>query len=693
MEISNEGIVAIFNNSLEENINKDVLGNHPNIMRWEYAALIIILLIATFFRFHDVESIPPGPSHDELRMIELGELIVEGERPIHWTVSFSPEPLFMYLLALVMPVFGFTPFAARLVTRFAGILLISVIYTLTRRLFSQVAALVASIIMAITWWPVFFSRVALRGILLPLVFSLAVYMLWRGFDEQLTSKKRIIWFVLGGCLFGVSWYTFTAARGLVVLLPVIIGLISWRRWNQRKHLLSGTLVAITIAALIILPFIYDMKINPGAPEARLDQLDSVIEQLKTGNLIPLIKQSFSTLGMLAYMGDANWRYNVSGQPAFGVWLGILAFIGMLVCLVKWRHPQDMMVLFWFVLGCAPSALATDAPSFVRGIGALPPAAMLTGIGAKCIQDLYNKKNWQNISIVFTFFLLLLLLIQGINTYLDLNNWPENQEVRDIYQATLTEAFNDLDNSSLKGKIWISEPFPDDRHEMLADRMLKKEEIKIRWFNADNALLLPPDQGGRYYLFPDFSNPDSELFDKWMHTRYLMLGGSTSSYELFLVQGGEWIGNKLNALKSLVSCERSGQDYLSLPADFDGAASLLGYELEQEVLEPGQEIYLVVYWRAIGPIYDPISSFAHLIDDQDQIYGQYDGLDVPPRRWSTGDVIAQTYKFTINEDTATGLYRISIGLYQIQSMERVLIIDSDGRTLCDRLYIDHYITIR
>ena len=92
---------------------------------WVEAALVVALVLAAaFFRFHHPNEVPPGPSHDELRMMELGELIVEGERPIHWTVSYSAEPLFMYALALAMPALGFTPFGARIVTRLAGLFLI-----------------------------------------------------------------------------------------------------------------------------------------------------------------------------------------------------------------------------------------------------------------------------------------------------------------------------------------------------------------------------------------------------------------------------------------------------------------------------------------------------------------------------------------------------------------------------------------
>lgn len=652
--------------------------------------IIIILLVAAFFRFHNFGTVPPGPSHDELRMIELGEMIVQGARPIHWTVSFSPEPLYMYLLALVMPVFGYTPFAARLVTGFAGLLLIPAVYTLTRRLYGRSAAILASVVLAVTWWPVLFSRLALRGILLPLVDTIAIYALWRGIEAD--SKKQLRCWALAGCLFGISWYTFTAARGLLLLLPVVFVVLIWQTKNRRKQIAINAFISMGTAFLIIIPFIYDTHVNPGAPESRIEQLGGVIDQVRTGNFKPLINQTLATVGMVAFKGDPNWRYNISGQPAFGFILGIFTFWGIGVCIIRWKSLENLLLLVWFLLGCAPSALATEAPSFMRAIGALAPAAVLAGIGIVKFGNLLHfsesLRNW------FLFFLFCLITYQGVSTFLDLNyKWPKNESVRDIYQAALTEAITDLNTSSLEGRVWISEPFPDDRHEMLAERLLKRKEIKIRWFNADRALILPPAQGDGYYLFPEFSNPDPGLFDMWMSEKELILGNETKSYKLFRVQERDWMVKELLEITdvSSVSCAPDGGEHLVLPIGFNNVAYLLGYEIFQDKATRGQDFEVVIYWKAEGPVYEPLSSFVHLIDEQDNIAGQYDGMDVPARRWKNGDLIAQSYKFTIDTSAAAGSYWLSTGLYKLETMERIPA--NDGGILCNRLFIDGRIEVR
>jgi len=674
----------------------------------ELVLLVTLLLVAAFFRFRCPGVVPPGPSHDELRMIDLGELIVEGERPIHWTVSYSAEPLFMYVLALAMPVWGFTPFGARIVTRFAGLLLIPLVHLLARRLFGRRVALVASGVLAVTWWPVFFSRVALRGITLPLVFVAAMYFLWRGLGLDGTAGTYQVgpvrwgWLALAGILMGLTWYTFTAARGLFMLLPALLAHLALVRIVPIERLWRIALVTLGLAALIAAPFVYDMEVHPGAPEARVKQLGGVIEELRTGNLDPFIRQTVATLGLFTLTGDPNWRYNVSDRPVFGPVLGALATLGFLVSIVRWRQPQYFLLLLWLLLGLAPAMLTPDAPSLVRAIGALPAGALLPGIGAVTLWNWvaarvrpraglqeagFSRTTW--------FLVALVLAVNGFFTFRDLFIvWPVQPQVRAIYQAALTEAFQDLNRSSLEGPIWISEPFPDDRNLLLAQRVLRREEVKPRWFDGSRGWVLPPADGIRRYLLADFAAPDPALFARWMEGTTAVLEreapdqAGQPAYRVYQVEGGPWVEQELAQItaRSAAFTDPAAQQPVALPARFGAVAALLGYELADDRLAPGEEVRLTLYWRADGPIFEPLSSFAHLLDWQSTIVGQYDGFDVPPWHWEPGAVIAQVYRFPVGQDAQPGSHWLEVGLYNPQTMERVPIVGDDGAFLSERLLL-------
>lgn len=667
--------------------------------RAELWLIVATLIVATFLRFYRLDAVPPGPSHDELRMMQLGELIVDGERPIHWKISYSAEPLYMYLLAMAMPIWGFTPFGARLITRFVGVLLIPVTHRLVERLLGRRVALFSSWVLALTWWPLFFSRVALRGLTLSLFFTVALICLWKGLGlgrgpaGEAAGPVRWRSLVIGAALTGLTWYTFTAARAVTVFLPIFLAYLGLFRFVERRRLVQVALLTIGVAALIAAPFVYEMVVHPGVPETRLDQLGGILGELRAGNPLPLLEQSANTLGLFMLAGDPNWRYNLSGRPPFGPALGGLAVLGVLLSLVRWRQPGYFAFIVWTLLGLAPSMLTPEAPSFVRGIGALPAVAVFPGIGAVALWDWLKARAGRRAGVAVPLVLAVVLGVNGGTVFRDyFASWPVQPEVREIYQASLTEAFKDLVLGGFEGPLWISEPFLDDRNLLLADYTLHGEGIKPRWLNADRGLILPPADGLRRYLLADFVQPDPVLFSRWMSDGTVVLERHSPTgvpaYRVLEVEGGPWVERELRGIgaTSVASLDVEGQQSVVLPAQFDGRAALLGYELGEEELVPGESVHLVVYWRVRGPVYTPLASFAHLLDAQGVVVGQYDGFDVPPWHWQTDAVVAQVYQFPVAPNAQPGPHWLEVGLYDAQSMVRWPVVDDQGSQLGDRLVL-------
>jgi len=667
--------------------------------RAELWLMVGILLVGTFFRFLSPTTVPPGPSHDELRMMQLGELIVDGERPLHWKISYSAEPLYMYFLAFAMRIWGFTPFAARLVTRFAGLLLVAGTHHLIRRLFGRPTALLTSGVMAISWWPLFFSRVALRGLTLPLFFTAAVFCLWVGLDlgrrtrGHRSAHLRWGWLVTGAALVGLTWYTFTGARSTSLLLPILLLYLGALGILPQHQLWRVTVVTLVVAGLVIAPFVYEVTVHPGTAETRLDQLGGIIEALKSGNPLPFAREVANTLGVFVLTGDPNWRYNLSGRPPFGPGLGFLASLGFVVSLFRWRQPRFFLLVVWTLLGLSPAMLTPEAPSFVRGIGALPAIVVFPAVGAIALWDWSVSGIGWRVRRLAILVVVLLLALNGLDVFRDyFLTWRTQPQVHEIYQTALTEAFRDLSHSHLTGEIWVSEPFPDDRHLLLADRMLRREEIDLRWFDAERGLILPPADGSRRYLIPGFVEPDGALFSRWMGETVTLLRGDpppgAPSYHLYQVTGGPRIERELSdiAVQSTASLDLQGDRPLSLPIHFSERAHLMGYELDDAVVNVGGEVRLVVYWRVAGPVYEPLASFAHLIDSQNGVVGQYDGFDVPPWHWKPEAIVAQIYRFRVGEAAQPGEHWLEVGLYRADTMERVPVVDDAGTSLGDRVVL-------
>ncbi|MBI3287258.1 MAG: hypothetical protein HYZ68_04335 [Chloroflexi bacterium] len=97
-----------------------------------------------------------------------------------------------------------------------------------------------------------------------------------------------------------------------------------------------------------------------------------------------------------------------------------------------------------------------------------------------------------------------------------------------------------------------------------------------------------------------------------------------------------------------------------------------------VLAPGGSLQLVLYWRALAEVTTSYHVFTHLVDTQDRIWGQW---DQPPQgggfltsEWRPGDVIRDTYTIPVDPQAPSGEYRLLVGMYELQSGQRLPVYD-------------------
>ena len=140
-------------------------------------------------------------------------------------------------------------------------------------------------------------------------------------------------------------------------------------------------------------------------------------------------------------------------------------------------------------------------------------------------------------------------------------------------------------------------------------------------------------------------------------------------------------------RSLAFLDLEARRSVPLPVNFGDVALLEGYELDDHGVGLDGEVKLVLYWRVAGPVYEPLSSFAHLLDERSSVVGQYDGFDVPPWHWEPGAVIAQVYRFRVSPDAQPGIHWLEVGLYNPQTLDRVQVFGEDGAPLGDRLLLE------
>ncbi|MBE9507933.1 MAG: hypothetical protein IMY86_07760, partial [Chloroflexi bacterium] len=192
----------------------------PRIGRW---ALAFIILLAAFLRLYRLDAIPPGFTHDESGHGHDAVAILHGARPIYETVGYGREPLYDYLVAGLMAIFGPTGGVLRFSSVPLGLVALLATFAWTRLAFDRPTALAATALQAASFWSLSTSRQALRSGLLPALFTIAVYFYWRAVYGATGGEA--------GHMSGVG------ARGLLVVL-------------RRPYVLFALFIGATLYAYI-----------------------------------------------------------------------------------------------------------------------------------------------------------------------------------------------------------------------------------------------------------------------------------------------------------------------------------------------------------------------------------------------------------------------------------------------------------
>jgi 4-amino-4-deoxy-L-arabinose transferase-like glycosyltransferase len=690
--------------------------------RWEWPIVIGLLLIAFFFRVWMLNDVPPGLHHDEVIIGQVAKDILRGHFGVYFTAGYGHEPLYHYLVAGMFGAIGANAFVLRLTSAFIAMLGLAATYTFVRRLFSPVVAIGTLAWMSISLWPVFFARVGLRGITLPLLTTLTAYFLWRalfdtdgGIEGQRNGEKetsRITHhtarFVLPGILLGLTLYTYQASRVFPVIFGLFLLFVLIQRWCASRtthHALRIVLTFFLSAVIVAAPLIlYLTVINPSA-ESRVADLSGPLNQLRVGNPGEVIASTLNTLAMFTYRGDAVPIYNVSGRPVFPEILGAAMFIaGLLISLWRWKRPAYALMLIWFFISLVPAMVTPFSPNFVRTIAVWPVPFVFAGLAMVEIVKLVGRRSNQQSAIrnqkLTVAIFVAVLTLNSASTFSDyFVQWPQDGYVRFWQQATWTQAVRALNADSATTPIAASglstqDSVPGaDFDRQTFDLLGLRPDLKVKWFDCRNAMLYPQEGALTRYLTPAYAPCDADLQTRfwtganvsnqprWPDTNEPIfalqeLDGS-AALNAAIAQSPlrpAWLGGETFDGKSpLVDLEP-----VHLPFGL-GRLELLSWGVDRGVAQPGVSVDLFTYWEMSQPITPPLKIFIHLTAPDGKIVVQWDGLDVNVGSLEFGDMFVQRHRLDLPTDLPPGPYRISLGAYYPDTGQR-LKSELDGRTI-------------
>jgi hypothetical protein len=114
------------------------------------------------------------------------------------------------------------------------------------------------------------------------------------------------------------------------------------------------------------------------------------------------------------------------------------------------------------------------------------------------------------------------------------------------------------------------------------------------------------------------------------------------------------------------------------ATLGGQVKLLGAEVNRA----GDVLRLTLYWRAVAPPVDAsYNVFTHLLDDAGEVVAGHDGLPGSPTdRWQAGQVVQDVHEIALPRALPAGAYRLTAGMYDSASGQRLPARGHDGREL-------------
>jgi 4-amino-4-deoxy-L-arabinose transferase-like glycosyltransferase len=103
----------------------------------------------------------------------------------------------------------------------------------------------------------------------------------------------------------------------------------------------------------------------------------------------------------------------------------------------------------------------------------------------------------------------------------------------------------------------------------------------------------------------------------------------------------------------------------LEADFGGRIALLGYELGQEAVQPGDSLYLMLFWQALADLEENYSLTVALLDEKGKVMGEARFSPLvwahPTSRWLADEVWRGQYDFTVPIEAQPGQAQLQMGL--------------------------------
>ncbi|NLE99876.1 MAG: hypothetical protein GX601_02750, partial [Anaerolineales bacterium] len=264
---------------------------------------------------------------------------------------------------------------------------------------------------------------------------------------------------------------------------------------------------------------------------------------------------------------------------------------------------------------------------------------------------------------------------------------------DDRRVAMVYAADYLQREPATGELYLSTAYA--RHPTLA--FLAPEQYDgIHWFDASQSLPLPPPSTEATYLFLLENMPQPHLLERVPDLRRVDTEMDRFGRPVFEVY--RWTGGRLPAphdtTPAIWSFEvrfepgdpQGLRHEIALPVDFGHVLEFVGHDRSASAVEAGGVLELTLYWRLTTKPEHNYSMFAHLLDAESQVVGEYDDNRYAADFWSDGgETLLSYFPVQARPGAPPGEVRLEIGVYHQPTGQRLQVYQN-GQPVADRLLL-------
>ncbi len=358
-----------------------------------HAALVGALAVAAFFRFYQLNRLPPGLFPDEAANgISIFQILEHHDFQPIYTNNGPNESLFTFIQAVFVAAMGNTILALRIAPAAFGVAALVPTYLWARRLWGERVAVLSSLYMAITPWAFIINRTGFRANMTPFMVMLTMWLITLAYQT-----RRMRWFIVSGVSMGVGMYTYLNFKAFPLIPVLLVAAVYWRArpgigrlWVRVRRPVLATVGAFLLTCSWMIAYGVQHPLDVVGRPAGVSFLTPSINHGQP--LQTLVTTIGKTALMFNLFGNPDYKFNLGGAPELPLFIGAAFLIGLVIAVVSIRRLRFLALLTVLAVMLLPEVLSAQGiPHAMRAIGAMPAVLILAALGTDWLLQQWQRR--------------------------------------------------------------------------------------------------------------------------------------------------------------------------------------------------------------------------------------------------------------------------------------------------------------